>query len=252
MKVCCRLFLSLAVLLIIYPQPVFARVFNLASESFASYLVGTSSQANLRDTPMAGESAIIDSYNTHYSKATGGEFGFAYISGKVGFRFGFEVLKPPTLEGDAKDGTGAKRFNYINSMLVMTPKIGMDINLITRSWFRFGVYGFWGSAGLSSTTEYSRLSNIAPNASHTVEMRSTAPTYGGGLTSEIALFDTTTLVLEAGYRQLKFTNIKYATDVTTFEGAVVKGDAVENYDGTDRNIDFTGAYFGAGFRFYLF
>ena len=64
--------------------------------------------------------------------------------------------------------------------------------------------------------------------------------------------DTTTFSIEAGYRMLNFTEIKHNKDNTTIGGAVTKGDTATNADGTNRELNLGGPYFGVMFRFWLF
>ncbi len=63
--------------------------------------------------------------------------------------------------------------------------------------------------------------------------------------------DTTTVVVEFGYRQLKVDNLKYSKDVTTFSGAKSSGDAVVTSSGEKRELDFSGGFISLGFRFYM-
>jgi hypothetical protein len=246
-----RIVLATFFLVNAFAAPAMARVFTLSKERFASYLVGSYGLSNLKNTPYYGESSSAYSYTTEYPNLLGGEFGFIYFNGRLGWRFGFDSIKPLKVEGQARDGSGTNLYTYLNEVTVLTPKIGLDLNLYANSYYRVSINGFFGTAALTSKTDYSAVT-IAPNAAHSVDERSSAPCYGGGVTQEISFFDTTTFVLEIGYRQLKFTNVKYAADVTTFSGAVSKGDEVRNADGSAHEIDFTGAYASAGLRVYLF
>jgi hypothetical protein len=230
--------------------PAWGRVFDLQREKFSSYLIGGISQSNLKDTPMMGESTAA-SFSDVYSNITSGEFGVTYAKGVLGLRFGFEIIKPLNLTGNALNGAAATIYSYQTNITVMNPKIGADVNIYTGQKYRLMLYGYYGIASYSASISYSGVT-IPPNADHSVEHRSSAPCYGGGIAGEIAFFDTTTFIFEAGYRQLKFVNIKYGNDVTSFQGAKVKGDAVLNEDLTNHQVDFTGVVLNAGLRFYLF
>jgi hypothetical protein len=226
-----------------------ARVFDLAKEKFGSYLLFSAQQSNLKDTPMSLLTAA-NTFSDAYANPVGGEFGFMYEKGHIGFRFGFEVMKPAPVEGYAKAGSVYKYY-YKDNTTALAPKMAMEINFKTGSWYRFLGYGYYGQASLTETTDYSGLV-ISPNVDHTVNAKSSAAMYGGGLAMELSIFDTTTLMIEGGYKQLKFTNISYGKDITTFDGAHQSGDTIKNQDLTNHEIDMTGAYVVVGFRFYLF
>ena len=226
-----------------------ARVFDLAKQEFGSYLIFSGSQSNLKETPFAGLT-VADDFSDSYKSPVGGEFGLMYVDNKVGFRFGFEVIKPPPTEGYAKNG-GVTKYYYKDNISVLVPKIAMEINFISQPAYRFLGYGFFGQANLVESTDYSAVA-IAPNTSHTVDAKGAANMSGGGLAFEFSAFDSTTLIFEVGYRQLKFPNLIYSKDVTSFSGAVTSGTSLKNADGSDHQIDMTGAYAALGFRIFLF
>ena len=226
-----------------------ARIFDLGKDKFGSYLIFSSSQSNLKETPFAGLTTANDFSDT-YKVPLGGEFGFMYEDNKVGFRFGFEILKPSPTEGYAKLNN-VTQYYYKDNISALVPKIAMEINFISRPRYRLLGYGFLGQANLVESTDYSAVA-IAPNASHTVEAKGAATMSGGGVAFEFSAFDTTTLIFEVGYRQLKFPNMIYSKDVTTFAGAVTSGTSIKNADGTDHQVDMTGAYAALGFRIFLF
>lgn len=230
-------------------SPVHARVFDLSKERFGSYLIFTGSQSNLKDTPFAGLT-VANEFTDIYSLPVSGEFGFMYENKNIGFRFGFETLKPSPREGYAKLNN-VNQYYYKDDLSALSPKMAMEINFLTRSKYRFLGYGFFGRANLTETTVYTEVS-IAPTVNHTVNMKSSGNMSGGGVAFEFHAFDTTTLIFEVGYRQLKFANIIYSKDVTSFEGAVTSGTTVKNTDGTNHQIDMSGAYAGLGFRIFLF
>ncbi len=237
-------------LFILFFSPLLqARVFDLSKQKFGSYLIFSSSQSNLKETPFAGLT-VADDFSDTYKLPVGGEFGLMYEDNNVGFRFGFEIIKPPPVEGYAKNSSSTKYY-YKDNISVLVPKLAMEINFISKPTYRFLGYGFFGQANLVESTEYSAVA-IAPSSSHTVDAKAAANMSGGGVAFEFCAFDTTTLIFEVGYRQLKFTNLIYSKDVTTFAGAVTSGTSIKNSDGSDHQIDMTGAYAALGFRIFLF
>lgn len=241
-------FCLLALFVFAFSLSAEAKIFDLSKSKFGSYLLFSGEESNLKDTPLVGESAAT-SFSDTYKYPVGGEFGFMYTGNRVGFRFGVESMAPPAIEGNASSGNSIV-YHYRNTMTVIAPKIGMEIYFKSTGWYRISGYGFFGQANLVSETDYS-AAELTPG-DHNVNQKSSASMYGGGLMVEASVFDNTTLLLEAGYRQLKFSNVLYSKDITTFNGTYSSGDRVVNADGTDRLIDFTGTYVMLGFRFYLF
>ncbi len=234
---------------IICASSAWARVFNLQKEKLSSYLVAGMSQSNLKATPLTAESSAV-SFTEVYSTITSGEFGITYGNGPFGFRFGFEIIKPLALTGQGQDGAASDLYTYQTNINVMNPKIGADINVYTGQQFRLMLFGYYGLASYSNSMSYTN--NTLGGGAHTVEHRSSAPCYGGGVAGEVAFFDTTTFIFDVAYRQLKFVNVKYGNSVTTLDGgAKVTGDPVLNDDGSPFQVDFTGVVINAGLRFYL-
>src|SRR4051812_9367085 len=99
-----------------------ARVFDLKKERFSSYLLVGMSQSNLKDTPFVGESSAAN-FSDPYGMLTSGEFGFNFGQGPLGFRFGFEIIKPLILEGTGQNAGGGNLYTYSSTISVLTPKI---------------------------------------------------------------------------------------------------------------------------------
>src|SRR4051812_45495379 len=68
---------------------------------------------------------------------------------------------------------------------------------------------------------------------------------------EMLFSDNVTVVFDAGYKYLPVRKLNHQNPTTTFQGAVGKGDAVQNDAGTNRLINLSTAYGGLAFRFYF-
>lgn len=242
-----RLF-ALAFLLM--PSFADARIFDLNRERFASYLLLTGGPSAVKDAAFAKESSA-DGYPAGVGNNISGEFGFIYATRYLSWRFGFEIMKPATMKSSSATTGGADTYDVKSDIVGYVPKIGLEFNLATRSWYRLLAFVNVGSASLAVTNDYSSV-GIAPNADFRAEYKGGSSLQSAGLAMEMAAFDTTSVVLELGYRKMSFDKITYAKDVTDFQGAHRAGDTVLQTDGEKRRLDFSGGYLGVGLRFWLF
>lgn len=226
-----------------------ARVINLSEEKFASYFAIETGNLALSTSPFDQNVASVDSYSQKYKVGTGGEFGFIYSSPYIGWRFSFEILKPTKLQSEALAGT-VSQYQSESDMTAVAPKLGVEIHLNRKPNYRFYLYGFYGTSNLQMTETYT---GVADNVvgDHAVEAKSSSAEMGGGLGFETAFVDTTTFTIEIGHRILKFTEVKYSKDVTTFGGAKATGDSITNLDGMKKSLNFSGYTISIGFRFWL-
>lgn len=225
-----------------------ARVFDMNRETFASFFSGSYGPSVIANSANKDESTAT-TFNDSVTTNTGGEFGFLYTSKFVGWRFGFEVLKPTAISPTASDGA-TDLYKVKSDLLVYIPKLGIDISLYGKGNTKYYFGGYAGTASITMTNTYS-LVTAAPPGDHIVIAKGSTNLMGGHLGLETLMADTTTFYLEVGYRVLKFSELKYSTDVTTFSGAFLTGDIVKDINSTNRTIDFTGYYGTVGFRFYL-
>jgi len=239
------------ILLFLATFPAEARIFNLNKEKFASYLSMNYGASQVGDDLFLGGSAAT-SYSSKLGNNIGGEFGFISMMGPVSLRFGFEVLKPAALQGvKARDSGGSTLYEIESDLLGLLPKIGADVNFVTRPSYRIFAYGAVGQAHLTVKNKYTNLA-VAPSSDFESEMKSNAPSLSGGLGFEYAAFDLTSVVLELGYRQLKFRKLTYAAGVTDTSGTHAVGDVVVTDTGENRALDFSGWTVNLGARWWLF
>ncbi|MGZ3773486.1 MAG: hypothetical protein ACXVCY_10805 [Pseudobdellovibrionaceae bacterium] len=241
-------------ILLMFATAAQARVFNINNEAFAAYFAMTGGGSSL------GTSAVDDESGTGI-KFTGGmkynytgEFGFLYAHPLVGLRFGFELIKPFTMESTANNGT-SDVYSLTSTIVGYAPKLTVDLNIHRTETSRSFVTASVGSASVTMTNEYTLTSagqTAFPGVSnHTAESKGSGTLLEASLGYEGILTDTTTMLIEFGYRQLKIGNLKYEKDVTTFTGAKGSGTDVLNSSGVERSLDLSGAFVSLGFRFYM-
>ena len=242
-------FLFLLVILI-GSGKVQASVFAMGNEEFSSYLLMTYGSSLVKDSAFVYESSAT-AYDKSQTVNTSGEFGFTYSKGMIGWRFGFEMIKPTVLaDVSATNAAGTTLYQLKTESSAMAPKFGLEIYFIRRETRRFFLFGYTGTASLTLKNDYTSV-NISPSASHSVEAKGAATLTGMGLGFENLMFDTTTLVLEAGYRTLDFASMTYSKSVTTFSGAQTAGTVITDTQAANRSMKFTGYYGTVGFRFWL-
>jgi hypothetical protein len=237
------------------PASAEARIFDISKETFASYLMVSGGPSSIHQSAFANEANTTTSYSDETKTNLGGEFGFLYSTPAVNFRFGFEIMKPASFGATATNASGAALYNVQNDLTAYSPKFGIEINLKPLSVARSFLLLSAGAASLSMKNDYTLTpagqSAFAGVSDHSVEAKSSAPEYAAGLGFEFLMSDNTTLMLEGGYRLLKFTQMKYSKDVTTFTGAKTAGSTVTDANGQNRTIDMSGAIFSLGLRIYL-
>lgn len=222
---------------------------NLGEEKFASYFSFESSAPTIKTGPYDQNLASVDSFSKEYSTATGGEFGFVYSTPYIGWRFSFEILKPSVLkEVQALAGTSLQ-YQVDSDITAVAPKLGIEIHLNKKPNYRFYLFGYYGTSSLTMSHVYTNT--IAPVADHTEDTKSSGTESGGGLGFETSFVDTTSFVIEVGYRSLLFNKITYSKDVVSFQGAKAAGDLVKNLDGENKSLNFSGYTLSVGFRFWL-
>ena len=212
----------------------------------------TDGPSALKQAAFLDEASSSITYDKSQTYNYSGEFGFLYSTPAVSFRFGFEVLKPPALTSVTATNGGATAYTLNSTYTGFAPKLGVEINLKKSSTWRLFLMGFYGSASVSYKNDYT-IVNYAPITDHSEEFKGSAALYGGTLGFEGLLTDTTTYLIEAGFRRLDVTNLNYSKDVTTGidNKAHAAGDPALDVNGNQRTLDFSGAYLSIGFRFYM-
>lgn len=235
-----------------------ARVFNVNSESFAAYVAGTwgpsfENTLNSESNTITGTTVSVDSKNPYNLS---GEFGFLYATPRANLRFGLEVIRPKEIaDSKGQNAGGTDLYSLTSETSILIPKVALEISVKKWSNVRLFLEAGTGYASLAGRNSYTFTaagsSAYSGLADFYEDLRGYAPMYEGSLGLEGLLSDMTTYVIQAGYRNLKFNEIKHNRDVTTFQGAVSKGDKATNADGTDRTFDMSNYFVGVAFRFWI-
>ena len=235
-----------------------ARVFSMKNATFASYLRGNYGTTNLNQKPFEDSSGIAtSSFESKYGPLMGYEFGFAKVSGRVTTRFGLEIVSPTKLKDiKGKNSAEAQLFSASSELSAYIPKISMEFAI--KQWPRSRIF-FGGEYGVATLT----LTNIydfttagttqfgIPN--YREELKATTSSYGGSLGWEFLMTDTTTMVLEGGYRFLNVQEFKHNVDAVTIpEGAVTKGTVALDNNGAPRVLNMNGVYIAAMFKIWIY
>jgi hypothetical protein len=186
----------------------------------------------------------------------GGEIGLVFTASRAAFRLGVESIHPNPIE--AKDGLNSSSqimYTFDSDISVLLPKADIDFVLGSGPTWRIFMSLGGGVGTLSYKNAYALTTDgqtaFAGIADFSEEGTSTATMMEGGFNFEHLFTDTTTIIVELGYRQLNFDKLKYKDDVTTFTGVHLKGDDILNSDATAKKINFGGLVAGICFRFYL-
>ncbi|AFY02770.1 hypothetical protein [Bdellovibrio bacteriovorus] len=232
-----------------------ARVFNINNETFAAYFDVSAGPSAIGTGAFDGEATGL-SYSGGSGYNYSGEFGFLYTRQYMSLRFGLEIIRPSAIEGSsATNASETELYTADSQILGYAPKLGVEFNLQSnarsRSFVALGV----GAASVTMKNSYTLTTDgqtAFPGVSnHDVEAKGSGTLLNASLGYEGLLTDTTTIVVEMGYRQLNIENLEYTKSVTTFKGPVNSGDKVTTAAGEQRDLNLSGAFIAIGFRFYL-
>lgn len=244
----------LSIFLLIYSGTAEARVFDMSEEGFAPYIGGHyllfSSGIDGDHVSSGGTGNTFDST---YTTGMAYEFGFTYGIQKIRLLFGLQYLKPPTMATiKGSDASGVEQYVLENDISGIIYKAGFEIDLKTWKESRLLLEAQYGSATITVSNTYTfspgyggALSNFKE------EIKGTAPLIQAGLGWEFVGFDSTTMLMTMGYRQLAVSAFTHNKAITNFQGNTTIGSPANNDDGTARTMTLTGYYVSVLFRFWL-
>lgn len=247
----------LAGLLLLLASPsAHARKLNLANESFAPYLRGGYQVSNLKQSSFAESSGAGNEFQGDIPFLANYEFGFVYSIREVSLRFGFEVIRPRAESGiRATDTGGTELFTVDTDVSAYVPRLGLDINIKQWPTSRIFLNASYGMANVTVQNSYgftaAGQAAYPALANFREEVKGSAALQEYALGWEYNAFDTTTIVLDAGYRYLKVDGLSHNVDVTNFQGAVTKGAAALDNSGGARGLDLSGYFASLHLRFWL-
>lgn len=236
--------------------PAEARVFKMGEEHFATYLRGQYQVAGQKDEAFAASGGSGAVYDSSYTSNMAYEFGLVYASTRLNWRFGFEVLKPADLKDiKGKSSGGTTWYTLGNTISGYAPKIGLELSVKNWSASRFFLNADYGYATVNVQNSYTFTSagttQFTGMADFREEMEGTGSLVETSMGFETILSDTTTIILDAGYRVLQINELKHKQAVKTFQGTVAKGDAAKNTDGSPRTLNLSGAFASVWLRFWI-
>ena len=231
-----------------------ARVFDMAKESFAAYFGVTGGPSAVGKSAFENEAGSNVTYTNEVNYNYSGEFGFVYSKPAANIRFGFEIIKPQTLENLVGHGSGGTAlYSETSEILGYVPKLTIEFNLRRSQESRSFVSGSVGYATVTLKNSYTLTAagNTAyPGMDDKMEAKGTGVLWGATLGHEILMTDTTTFLFELGYRRLNVNNFQYTRSGNYFGTSHKNGDDVLN-NGASREIDLSGFFLGASFRFFM-
>lgn len=246
----------LCTLLFLISQSAFARVFDFKNERFASLFRMSMGPSTLLQKPYAdGSGAGLDFDSSIKINNTYG-FGFVYATQVMNLIFGLDTFKSEVKNNiGATDSNGAKMYRLSSDLSGYIPKVGLEFNLKSWNDSKFFIIVSGGNATMTLQNSYSftseGLTAYPTMSDYREEAKGTATLYENEFGYEKLLSDSTTMVFELGHRQFNVQNFKHNLAVTTFNGAVSKGDELKNNDGTNRVLDLSGYFAAITFRFYI-
>jgi hypothetical protein len=242
--------------LLVLPLSLQARVFNINDETIATTVKGAWSPSSVLQNHFADTSGADITIDDAVNFNLGGEIGLVFTAPRAAFRLSIESIHPNPIV--AKSGTNSaaqKMFAFDSDISVLLPKADIDFTIKSGDTWRI-FFSLGGGVGTLSYKNSYALTAAGQTAfaglvDFSEEGTSTATMMEGAINFEHLFTDTTTIVFELGYRQLKFDSMIFSKNVTSFTGAHRKGDVVLNADSTAKQVDFTGFAGGICFRFYL-
>lgn len=232
-----------------------ARTFNVVNDTFAVYLRGALDTAPLENT-LANESAGSQTQvDVEHEKKISGELGVFIASPELNIRMGLEFIRPPEAENvlGTRTTDGAQMYAVKSEVSVLAPKVSIESNLKRWPEARVFISAGYGYAMLTAMNSYSIYDSpqYSGLTDFKEELTATGTLLEGTIGYENLLADTTTFVLEAGYRSLKFDSIDYKKATTNFQGNVNGGQKALNTAGHPRTLDLSGVIFAISFRFWM-
>jgi hypothetical protein len=237
------------------PQSAEARIFNMKTESFATYFGASLGLSNLGDYAFgqsAGTGVSTDqAVRSNYS----GEFGIVFTGDHFSFRLGGEYLLGKHLVGVNGTNAGGTSYYTIDSQVTaFTPMASAEFPIWKSTASRIQLGGGLGYAFvyLDQTYKMTPAGTAALGVSDYIEKASTQTlAWKLFISGETELVDTTTLTLELGYRSVKVGALQSSKDTDAIVGSEPKNSDLKNMDGSLRAFDLGGAYGSVIFRFYL-
>jgi hypothetical protein len=195
---------------------------------------------------------------------SGNSSGYAYnsqflflfnMNSKVLIKGGFELIYPHqmgSITGSDSGGTGfvsGKTFIY-----GMNPLVGIDVGFVTGHSYRVfaGTEVGYGLLRYKTTWTYLPAGTAAGYSDFAERSSASSVSVNPYLGAEYTFVDIYGILIKAGYKYLKFSDIKASGSYTNGQNINVSpGERLLDLDGTARTVDLSGFTVIAAFRIYL-
>lgn len=237
-----------------------AKVFSMGKSKFGSYLRSTYSPWANSESPFNQSSGNNVRWGESFTNLLSYEFGVLYNTSQITWRFGLEIISPPSLSGvTGKDSaTNSTIYYRMDSTLsAVNPKVGIEVNLKTWAKSRFWMYFDYGLANLTlgNTYRFTAAGTAqfpVPGADFREEIKANSANYSGSFGFESLMSDNTTWCFELGYRMMQFSGLNHNVAATTFQGPVGVGSGATTNSGGARSLDMTGAFASFALRIWVY
>lgn len=231
-----------------------ARVFNLANENFAPYFRGSIGLSSIGKSAYEHSSGTTTVFSEEPDYNYSGEAGFLFASPRLGFTLGIEFLTSQKMSIAGTNTSGTELMDLESQVKATILKGGVLFFYKSTNMYR-GYVGFNGGfANLKLQNEYQLTTDGTSLYSLTTvseQAVAQAIMYELIFGFEFNLADTTTMMIEGGYRYLSVNDWEYDGSGTNFLGSYTEGGSVLNHDGTKRQSNLSGWILAIGFRFYI-
>lgn len=245
---------SVLLILFIFPAVTEARIFRLSQETFSGYFSGSIGLSQVEDAAYSDSSGAQTVFGDEPGLNYSGELGISFSSVFMHFTLGLEFIAPEKMDIEGSNSAGTKLMDLESNIRATVLKAGLFFPMMVTNSYRsyVGVTGGLASLKMENTYELTATGQglySLTNYSETAE--ATATTFGLIVGFEYNFADTSTVIIEGGYRYLPVDEWEYSKADTGFTGSYSKGDPVVNHDGSKRETDLSGLYLGIGFKLYI-
>jgi hypothetical protein len=232
-----------------------ARVFDFKSETFAVYFGGSFGNSNASAGAFALATPTDVAYDKKVATAATGEFGLLFSGTKFNLKIGAEYLMPRDQTGvNATDANNTPLFSLSSKISAIIPEVIIEMMPYRGNASRAILGAGYGYALVSLSNEYT-MTSAGTSRFGVGDYKETgtgsAFMLEGYAGWEFFFVDTTTVVLQAGYRYCQVKSINSSQDTNAIPGAQKSGQEILNSDGSRRAMDLGGGFVGINFRFFL-
>lgn len=231
-----------------------AYVFNFEEASVASYLNAAGGLPNIHSTAYADSSGSGNVPDKDVSYDYSGEIGFLFKTKRANILMGGEFLQTQTVSSNLNNPSGTSLASLTSTVYGIIGDFGLEFILRPRvtNHFLIGIEGCYANVNYNNNYAFTPAGTAKYSLADYTE-RGSGYGFGGKayVGFEFLFTDNVTLSTSLGYRYLPIYSLNYDQDAKTINGNVSSGGAVQNNDGSNRQLDLGGPFFGLSLRFYF-